>query len=103
MTLTAPETIHETLRSWRGPMKLDRAAVYLSDVLGREVSRETIRRYEVQDEAPKQLDPLLLAGLARVYGRSLSELPASVVVQLRRLALVLDSDGADPPALGAAA
>jgi hypothetical protein len=70
-------------------MKLDRAAVYVSDLLGREVSRETIRRYEVAGEAPKTLDPVLLAGLARVYDHDPSELPPAVVRDLRKLASVV--------------
>lgn len=90
MTPTATLTVHELLRSWRGEMKLDRAAVYLSDLLGREVSRETIRRYEVQSEAPKHLDPMLLAGLARIYGHEPSDLPPAVVNNLQRLAVVID-------------
>ncbi len=82
-------TIHETLRAWRGTMKLDRAAVYASDLLRREVSRETIRRYEVAAEAPKSLDPLLLAALARVYGHDPSELPPGIVEDLRKLAVLV--------------
>ena len=70
-------------------MKLDRAAVYLSDEIGREVSRETIRRYEVQSEAPKHLDPMLLAGLARIYGHDPADLPPAVVEELRKLASVV--------------
>lgn len=89
MTQTATQTIHALLREWRGEMKLDRAAVYLSDILGREVSRETIRRYEVEAEAPKTLDPILLAGLARVYQRDPSDLPPLVVAELRKLASVV--------------
>lgn len=89
MAPTATLTVHELLRSWRGDMKLDRAAVYLSDVLGREISRETIRRYEVQSEAPKHLDPMLLAGLARIYGHDPSDLPPAVVDDLQRLASVI--------------
>lgn len=89
MASTATPTVHELLREWRGDMKLDRAAVYLSDVLGREVSRETIRRYEVEAEAPKTLDPVVLAGLAKVYKRDPSDLPPAVVEELRKLASVI--------------
>lgn len=89
MAPTATLSVHELLRSWRGDMKLDRAAVYLSDEIGREVSRETIRRYEVQSEAPKHLDPMLLAGLARIYGHDPADLPPAVVAELRKLASVV--------------
>src|SRR5437764_1383127 len=70
-------------------MKLDRAAVYVSDLLGREVSRETIRRYEVEKEAPRTIDPVLVAALARVYGHDPSELPPEIVAGLERLAAVV--------------
>lgn len=90
LTNTATATIHDLLRSWRGGMKLDRAAVYLGDQLHREVSRETIRRYEVAQEAPRYLDPVLLAGLARVYGHDPAELPADIVADLKRIAAVID-------------
>ena len=53
------------------------------------MSRETIRRYEVASEAPKTLDPVLLAGLARVYKRDPSDLPPAVVDELRKLASVV--------------
>ncbi len=70
-------------------MKLDRAAVALGDVLGHEVSRETIRRYEVESEAPKTLDLTILAGLARVYQRDPADLPPAVVDKLVKLASVV--------------
>lgn len=100
MAPTAMKTVHQLLREWRGDMKLDRAAVYLSDILRREISRETIRRYEVEAEAPKTLDPVVLAGLARVYKRDPSDLPPGVVEELRTLAGVVairprPSSGAD--------
>lgn len=102
-TRAAEPTIHALLREWRGEMKLDRAAVYLSDELKREISRETIRRYEVKDEAPKTLDPGIVGGLLKVYGHTISELPEDVgseVANLRDL-LVGQSpcNALDPEAL----
>ncbi|MCA1571951.1 MAG: hypothetical protein LC798_16895 [Chloroflexi bacterium] len=101
-TKAAAKSVHELLREWRGEMKLDRAAVYLSDLLGREVSRETIRRYEVAAEAPRTLDPVVLAGLARVYSRDPSDLPPPVVEELRKLAsVVATGPDADPATVAA--
>jgi hypothetical protein len=98
MAPTVVQTVHDLLRQWRGDMKLDRAAVYLSDILGREVSRETIRRYEVAGEAPKSLDPVVLAGLARVYGHDPSDLPPAVVKELEKLASVVSLTASRPRA-----
>lgn len=102
MAPTATRTVHALLREWRGDMKLDRAAVYLSDLLGREVSRETIRRYEVESEAPRTLDPVVLAGLARVYDRDPSDLPPPYVQELRKLASVVAIGPRTDPATVAA-
>jgi len=92
-------TVHQLLRAWRDAkeLKLDRAALLLSDELGREISRETVRRYEVEQEAPKYLDPMILAGLARIYDQDPSDLPPGVVENLKRLAKVIDiSHGRTP-------
>jgi hypothetical protein len=64
------------LREWRvaAGMKLDRAAVYASDRMGQEISSEKVRRYET-GVAPEAMDPLVVAALVEVYGKSLHDLP----------------------------
>lgn len=93
--MTKRRDVHQLLRAWRGDMKLDRASVYLSDRIQRPVSRETIRRYESKVDAPQHLDPLILAGLARVYGRDPAELPSPWRKAVAHLRELFDDDQGD--------
>jgi antitoxin component HigA of HigAB toxin-antitoxin module len=64
------------LREWReaASMKLDRAAVYASDLMGQDISSEKVRRYET-GVPPEAMDPLVVAALVEVYGKALHDLP----------------------------
>lgn len=62
------------LRETKG-YDLDEAKVELGRVLprGSSVSRETIRRYETE-YADAQMNPLVLVGLANIYGCAISDI-----------------------------
>lgn len=87
-----PETTGALLRTWRvtAGLKLDRAAVYASDRMGQDISSEKVRRYEtvVHEEA---MDPLVVAALVDLYGRSLSDLPERVRERVERARDLLSS------------
>lgn len=84
MTTTATTT-GALLRQWRveAGLKLDRAAVYASDRMGQEISSEKERRYETVVPADA-MEPLVVAALVDLYGRSLSELPEEVRERVER-------------------
>jgi hypothetical protein len=53
------------------------------------VSHETIRRLEVGHKEDDELDPVLIAGLARVYGVRVSDLSESIASSSKSLAELL--------------
>lgn len=84
-------TLGKMLNQWRtdaGYKTLDRAAVHVSERLGRSFSRETLRRWEADEVEPARLDPLPLVVLLDLYGKSISDLPdpaRTVVLNAREL------------------
>jgi hypothetical protein len=56
-------------------MKLDRASIYASDLLGEDISSEAIRRMETGFTPPDKMKPLVLVALCRVYDKQVSDLP----------------------------
>lgn len=81
------KTTKELLREWRedAGLNLDRAALLAEGELESPVSREMVRRYEVDNNLTEQdLEPGLLAALLTVYGKSASDLPKEVAERVKR-------------------
>lgn len=87
MEMETPKAATETgrlLREWRGEMRLERASVYVSDLLGYEVSREKVRRYETTTPE-EDMDPSVVSALVTVYGRRYGELPPYMADRVERI------------------
>lgn len=81
----------KVLVQWRehAGFRLDEASVDVGRLLGHRVSRETIRRYEV-DYPESKMDPVLIVALAEVYGARIGALPDEMlkVIDARRDLLI---------------
>jgi hypothetical protein len=88
----------QLLREWRDAagMKLDRAAVYVSDRTGVEISSEKLRRYETGWPESK-MDPAVLLGLLGLYGKNLGELPVVSRERAHRLQQLASATIDSPP------
>lgn len=92
MATATPGAIGPLLRRWRedAGMKLDRAAVYASDLLGSDISSELVRRYET-DKPERQMQPVIVAALLTVYGRRESDLPEPMRSRVGKTRGLLDA------------
>lgn len=74
-------------------MRLDDAAVKLRDLIGPVlgVSRETIRRYEIGAVPEDEWDPIVIAGLADLYGVTIARLSPNVPERLDHLSTLVQA------------
>jgi hypothetical protein len=90
-----------TIRQWRedADMGLNRAAVYVSDMMGYEISSEYIRRMETEAKIVDDWDPVVVLALAAVYRRKAKDLPAVLINRVERIRRIIDGVNA-PDRLG---
>jgi isocitrate/isopropylmalate dehydrogenase len=80
-----------TLRKWRdeAEMNLSRAATYVSDMIGYEVSSEYIRRMETDQKNPEDWDPIVVLARAHIYKRKEKDLPPEFIARVERIRQIL--------------